>query len=94
MKKSTLVAGAMAFAFGILLNTSVAVAHGHGGGHHGGGHHGGGHGHYGGGYYHDNDGFWAGAVVGGLVAYGAANANGDPCNDPNYRVTYPGVCNN
>jgi hypothetical protein len=61
MKKSVLIAGAMALAFGILQSTSIAMAHGHGGGH-GGGHHGGGHhggGHHGGGH-HDGGGHHGG----------------------------------
>jgi hypothetical protein len=105
MKKSILIAGAMALAFGILQSNSIALAHGFSRGHHGGGHHGGG---YHGGYhnnnvnidYHDDDhhhdgsGFWAGAAVGGLIGYGAANAASNPCNDQKYRETYPGQCNN
>ena len=104
--KSILVAGAIALALGILQSTSVALAHGHGGhggGHHGGGHYGGGHrggGHHYGGHDHDHDhgqdsdGFWGGAAVGGLVAYGAGNGSRDPCNDPDYRNAYPGRCDN
>jgi hypothetical protein len=93
--KSILVAGAIALALGILQSTSVALAHGHGG--HGGGHHGGGHrggGHHYGDHGRDSDGFWGGAAVGGLVAYGAGNGSRDPCNDPDYRNAYPGRCDN
>ncbi len=99
MKKSILLAGVIALSFGGLQGATMAEAHGHGGGHHGGGHHGGGHHgggghhHHGGGHHHhhDNNDFWAGAALGGLVAYGLAN-NSDPCRDPNYRVDYPGEC--
>jgi hypothetical protein len=106
MKKSILVAGAMALVVGILQSNSIALAHGFSRGHHGGGYHGGGHhggGHHGGSHnvnidihddHHDGGAFWAGAAVGGLIGYGAANANDDPCNHPDYRETYPGKCNN
>ena len=122
IKRSTLIAGAVAITFGILQSSSVVMArgghgggHGGGGGHHGGGGHGGGHhggahhsgGHHGGGSHHhsvdvhhdvdvdvdyhddNDDGFWAGAAMGAVIGYGVAN---DPCNDENYRHTYPGQC--
>ena len=85
MKKSALIAGAMALSFGILQSTSAVMAHGHGGGgHHGGGHH-----------HHDDDGdFWAGAAVGGVIGYGIANQDRNQCDDADYRRAYPGICNN
>lgn len=70
-----------------------------GGGNHGGGNHNGGGGHHSHNndhhddhhHHHDGGNFWAGAAVGGLVGYGVANSH-DPCNDVNYRATYPGRC--
>ena len=58
MKKSTLIAGAMALSFGMLQGATLAMAHGHGGGGHhggGGGHHSGGGGHHDNGHHNDNN---------------------------------------
>lgn len=58
MKKSIFLSGVVALSLGIAQSASMAVAHGHGGGH-GGGHHGGGHhggGHHGGGHHHHGGG--------------------------------------
>ncbi len=84
MKRSTLIAGALALSIGILQSASLAMAHGHGGGVHGGGVHfgnDGGHhrdarGHYddGGDYYDDEGGYYG---DGGNGHYHETNNGGE-----------------
>jgi hypothetical protein len=87
IRKSTLIAGAMALALGILLSPAAVMAHGHGGGHHNNNHD-----HDDNDYNYDSDGFWSGPEVNEVVTFGGSDANADPCTNLNDRLNYPGLC--
>jgi ABC-type Zn2+ transport system substrate-binding protein/surface adhesin len=105
IRKSTLIAGTVALALGILQSPAAVMAHGHGGGH-GSGHGGGGHNHNHNNdhdhdhdhdndnddYHYNSDEFWSGPEVKEVVVFGSTSANTDPCTNLNARLDYPGLC--
>lgn len=95
-RKSTLMAATAVLALGILQSPVAVMAHGHGGNNHSHDNEANNNNHdhgdnYDSNYEYDPGELWSGPSMTEVIVLGG-NRNSDPCTDLNYRLDYPGKC--